>query len=392
MKTIYKHNLPRLYILKISHWFMLVMPIAVLFFQHNGLNLRDIFILQSIYSISIVAFEIPSGYFADALGRKNTLMAGAVAGFIGYATYSFSPGFIGFMIAEIILGLGQSMISGADSALLYDSLLVDNKQNDYLKYESRITSMGNFAEATAGILGGILAAYSLRYPYYGQTLIAFFAIPAAITLIEPETNQKRIEMGWRQITGIVRYSLVTNAELRWNILYSSIVGATTLTMAWFVQPWLIRADVSIKLFGVIWTLLNITVGVAAIYAYKVELKYGRKPTILAFSAVLGFCAIATGIIPHIWAIIFLSVFYIARGIVSPVLKDEINRITPSSMRATVLSVRNFTIRIIFSVWGPLYGWLSDKYSLMLALVMAGVIFFMLSGVSLFFLFRAKSPK
>ena len=390
MKNTYQHNLSRLYILKISHWFMLIMPIVVLFYQSNGLSIKQVFILQSIYSLSIVLLEIPSGYFADVLGRKNSLIAGAILGFAGYSIYSISAGFIGFMIAEIILGFGQSMISGADSALLYDSLLDDGKQDNYLKLEGRMTSIGNFAEATAGIIGGLLAAYSLRYPYYGQTLIAFTAIPAALTLIEPKINQNRIDLNWKQIIGIVRYSLIENVELRWNIIYSSVVGASTLTMAWFVQPWLIRADVKVESFGIIWTGLNLIVGVAAMYAYKTELKFGRKQVIIAFSIAIGLGFIIAGIIPHLWALPFFVIFYIARGIATPILKDGINRISPSNMRATILSVRNFTIRIIFSIWGPFYGWLTDKWSLMHALVIAGGIFFILSGLSLYFLLSTKS--
>lgn len=371
---------------------MLVMPIVVLFYQHNGLSIKEVFILQSIYSLSIVILEIPSGYFADVLGRKNTLIAGAILGFAGYTIYSLTYGFIGFMVAEIILGFGQSMISGADSALLYDSLLNDGKQDDYLKHEGRMTSVGNFAEASAGILGGLLAALSLRYPYYGQAIVAFIAIPAALTLIEPKINQDRIDLNWKQIIDIVKYSLFRNAELRWNIIYSSIVGASTLTMAWFVQPWLIRAKVDVGSFGIIWTALNLIVGVAAMYAYKTELKFGRKQVIIAFSIAIGLGFIIAGIMPHLWALTFFVIFYIARGIATPILKDGINRISPSNMRATILSVRNFTIRIIFSIWGPFYGWLTDKWSLMHALVIAGVIFFLLSGISLYFLLSTKSSK
>jgi MFS family permease len=101
---------------------MLVMPIVVLFYKENGLNVTQVFILQSVYSLSIVLLEIPSGYFADVLGRKNTISLGAILGFVGYAIYSVTSGFWGFFIAEVLLGFGQSMISGADSALLYDSL------------------------------------------------------------------------------------------------------------------------------------------------------------------------------------------------------------------------------------------------------------------------------
>jgi len=76
------------------------MPIIVLFFQENGLSMKEVFLLQSIFSIGIILFEIPSGYFSDVIGRKKTIILGCIFGFLGFSIYSFSYGFLGFLIAE----------------------------------------------------------------------------------------------------------------------------------------------------------------------------------------------------------------------------------------------------------------------------------------------------
>lgn len=380
-------NIIRLNIIKIAKWFMLIMPIVVLFYNENGLGMSEVFILQSVYSIAIVVLEIPSGYMADALGRKNTLVAGSILGFLGYVIYSFSFGFVGFLFAEIVLGLGQSLISGADSALLYDTLLDEKREKDYLKYEGRLISIGNFAEALAGIAGGFLASYALRYPYIAQAAVAFIAVPAAFTLVEPTSSKVKQKVNFSDIISIVKFSLVDNIQLRWNILYSSIVGAATLTMAWFVQPWMIRAEIPVEWFGVIWTVLNLSVGITAMFAYKIELYYGKFTTAATFTFTLALGYIASGFITGLWGLLFIFLFYLARGIATPILKDNINRITPSEMRATVLSVRNFVIRIIFAVIGPLYGWITDKLSLAHALVIAGIVFLLLASVSFVFFKR-----
>lgn len=178
-------NIARLYVVKISKWFNLVMPVVVLFYQDNGMGMQEIFVLKSIYSLAIVALELPSGWMADVWGRKKTLLLGAVLGSAGFLMYSFSYGFWAFVAAEIVLGAGHSFVSGADSAMLYESLKADKKPDRYVKHEGQITSAGNFAEALAGIAAGFLAAMSLRTPFYFQFAVATLAVPAAFSLKEP---------------------------------------------------------------------------------------------------------------------------------------------------------------------------------------------------------------
>ncbi len=69
---------------------MLIMPIVALFYNENGLDNFDIFLLQAIYSVSVAVMEIPSGYMADVVGRKKTLILGSVLGALGYLFYSMS--------------------------------------------------------------------------------------------------------------------------------------------------------------------------------------------------------------------------------------------------------------------------------------------------------------
>ena len=63
-------NIFKIHLLKAVMWFMVAMPIIVLFFQEHGLSLSEVMILQGIYSIAVALFEIPSGYIADVFGRK----------------------------------------------------------------------------------------------------------------------------------------------------------------------------------------------------------------------------------------------------------------------------------------------------------------------------------
>jgi MFS family permease len=380
-------NIYKLYLIKIAKWFMLIMPIVVPFYNSNGMSQFDIMLLRAIYSVAIVVLEIPSGYFADVLGRKNTLIIGSILGFVGYLTYSFSHGFAMFLVAEIILGIGQSLISGADSAMLYDTLAEQKRSKQYLKYEGRVISLGSFAEAIAGIAGGLLATHSLRTPYYFQTGVAFIAIPAAITLIEPARKKALEKLRFADILNIFHHVIVEDKPLRLNILFSSVIGASTLAMAWFVQPYFQVLNLPVFWFGVLWTLLNLSVGVTSMFAYKVDKKLGQTKTVFLIFSIIALSYIGVGFFQAYWAIAFLFLFYLARGVATPVLKDYINKMTDSSVRATVLSIRNFIIRLIFAGFGPLLGYFNDEYSLSFALKFAGALILITGAITMLFFIK-----
>jgi len=381
-------NILNLYLIKIAKWFNLVMPVVVLFYQDNGMGMQQIFILKSIYSIGIVVMEIPSGYMADVWGHRKILIIGTILGALGFIIYSFSHSFLYFAIAEVVLGIGFSCVSGADSALLYDSLKYDKKEGEYIKYEGIITSIGNFAEAFAGILAGLIAAISFRAPFYFQAMIACIGIPAAFLLKERRIVTEVAVASISDIVNTIRESL-KNKELRSAIMVSSFTGSATLIFAWFVQPFFKEAGLPVSLFGLLWTLLNLSVGMVSIVSYRIERFLGQRRTLLfiIISTALFFVLSAFNI--SLAGIAFLFLFYATRGVATPVLKDYINGYTDSKVRATVLSLRSFEIRIIFAIVGPILGYLTDHFSLKTALLTMGITYFIATMLGSIHLLRAK---
>ena len=382
-------NIPQLYIIKLSKWLMLTMPIVFLFYQENGLGTKELFLLKAAYSLAIVVFEIPSGYIGDSWGRKNAMLIGAILGTVGFGIYCVASGFYAFLVAEVTLGIGQSFISGSDSALLYDSLLDAQKEGDYLKAEGRLISVGNYAEAIAAPFGVMLAAASLRTPYFVQTVIAFSAIPAALMLREPLRNKLSAANATENMRAIISYTCIQNKPLLWNIIVSSVIGTATLAMAWLVQPLFVYFALPLAWYGIFIPALNLTTGTVSMYAHVFEKKMGFETTLFIIAIGVPLLYLAMGWFNATWALVFLFVFYIIRGVATPVLKNHINRVTPSEIRATVLSLRSLIIRLAFVVLGPVLGWYADTSSLSSAMLAGGVVFFVAALLSSF---RLLSPR
>jgi MFS family permease len=383
-----KHNIYKLYVIKISKWFMLYMPIVKLFYEENGLNNFQLLTLHAVYSITIFFLEIPSGYIADIWGRRKSLILGTILGCLGFSIYSATYGFWGFLFAELALGIGQSFISGTDSAMLYDTLIDIKKENQYLKYEGRITAAGNFAEATAGLIISalvFLGLSSFRISYYCQTLIAFTGIPAALLLVEPLSHKQLIPENRFYILKVIKHTLVDNIKLQRIVIYSSVIGFASLTMAWFAQIYFFETGLPESLFGILWTLLNATVGLGSYYAYKIEKKLKMKLSLILILFFFVSTYILLGFFTSLFAIGVLFIFYFARGLATPVLKEYINKITVSEIRATVLSIRSLLLRLLYSILGPLFGWISDVINLSTALIMGGITLMIMGSISLVFL-------
>lgn len=359
------------------------MPVVVLFYQDNGMGMQEIFTLKAIYSVAIVTMEVPSGWMADVWGRKKTLFIGSVLGAAGFFTYSFSHGFWAFAAAEIVLGVGHAFVSGADSAMLYDGLKASGKTDQYIKHEGRITSAGNFAEAFAGIIGGLLAAISLRTPFYFQFAVAAIAIPAAFTLKEPMIHSNEHIHSIKKLVGNIKTTLANNHNLRISILLSALTGAATLTFAWLVQPYFIAIGLPVEMYGIFWTGLNLTVGISSVFAHKVEVFFGKTRSLAGIILLVTLGYFLSGIVISFWGIGFLFLFYLVRGIATPILKNYINQYTQSEIRATIFSVRDFLIRIVFAVIGPLLGWITDNVNLESAFIMAGGIYFVSAAIVAF---------
>ena len=365
------------------------MPIVKLFYTENHLDDFDLFFLHAIYSAVIFLIEVPSGYMADIWGRKNSILLGLLLGITGFSIYSFTAGFWGFLIAEVALGIGEGFISGTDSALLYDTLLQQKKQEKYIRFEGRITGGGNLAEALAGVVVTLLALNTLREYYYLQTLLTAIGFTAAWFLIEPKVHTHEREISWKAIINIVKDTLWKNPVLSRYVVFSAIIGFSSLAMAWLAQIFLFQAKIPNHYFGIIWALLNGMVALGSILSHRIDNLLGRKLSLIyiLFFLSAGYFIASGTIAPY--GIVFLMIFYFARGTAHPILKDRIQTYTTSGVRATVLSVRSLIIRIMFALLGPVIGVITEKISLSFALLISGSIILIPGLFLIFSIYKKK---
>jgi hypothetical protein len=71
------------------HTVLFPVPIITIFWKdHIGMSLADIMLLQAIFSLAAVVLEFPSGYVADRLGHRTSLLLAAVLWVRGWLFYA----------------------------------------------------------------------------------------------------------------------------------------------------------------------------------------------------------------------------------------------------------------------------------------------------------------
>ena len=380
-------NIWKLYVIKGLRWFQLVMPIVIIFFQDNGLSLFEIMIIQATYSATVGVMEIPSGFLADVFGRRKSLILGSIFSFIGFSVISLSFGFWEFISAQLILGLAQSFISGSDTALLYDSLVETKQKDKYTKIEGRTYGIGNFSEAIAGVLGGLLAGISLRYPWYAQVAVAFTIIPISFSLVEPNVTEEKLKKSIKSVWNVVKFSLFENKWLKWLILLSSFIGIATLSAAWFAQPYFTSIEIPLKWFGVAWAFLNLSAGFSSMNTYRLHKKVSSNNLLFFLSGGIALSFVCLSFTNAYLGMFCLFSIFIFRGLATPTINNLINESTTSEKRATVLSIKSFCIRIGFAITAPILGWIADNYSLDNSFFILGITIGICSMLASYFLYQ-----
>jgi MFS family permease len=379
-----RQQITLLLIIRALRAFLLMIPVIALYWTNMGLSMQDIFLLQVMFSVAIVVLEVPSGYFADRFGRKYSLVIGMVFGTIGYLAYALAGGFWEFALAELLLAVSLSFISGADSAFLYDTLKQHNATDQHTRLEGQMLGLARISEATAAILGGLIASYySMSVLLYLQCVAMAVTVPLTLMLREPI-----IHIGGRarkDLRGALRYAMRENRTILHMNIFTGFVFSSGLLLVWMAQPYWQEIGVPLVWFGALWASYNLVTAFGSYIAHRLQRQLG-------FVWLFRLCAMMVGLVFIVLsfgigyaAVVVMSLAWLLRGIFHPIMLDFINQQTPSDIRATVISLNALYTRLIFAMLSPFVGYIADTWSLETAFLVSGLISGSLVLVSLLFL-------
>ncbi len=170
-------------------------PVITIFWKDEiGMSLSDIMLLQAVFGGAIVTLEFPSGYIADRLGYRLSLVAGAVFWLLGWIAYVQGTTFAAMVFAEVLLGIGLAFTSGSDSALLFVSLKATDQVRRYPRWEGTVRAAAQVSEAISSGVGGWLYSIAPRLPFWFEVPIAAanLGVVAATRAVPPADTGARM--------------------------------------------------------------------------------------------------------------------------------------------------------------------------------------------------------
>ncbi len=359
-------NIGRTLLLSFFESFLVIMPVAVPFFQSKGLSMQEVFALQALFGLVVMVTEVPSGYVADLIGRKRTLILGALFVGTGHSLLLNADGFWTLAMFETALGIGHSLISGADIAVLYDTeVALERGRNARRQVVGRLHAWRSFSEAGAGIACSIVFLWwSIAELVIVQVILGWLPFLLALRLTEPPVERLPTSIGHLgNMSRILRHLLMDNAVLRLTFLAICIWSLTTFYAVWLIQKLWEQDGVSLEHFGYLWAVLTVVAALAGRWAHKVEDAIGAPALLLMVGLlpVFGYLGLeAFGVVGGMVASI---VFFAARGLGLVVLTDAFNARVPGEFRATANSMASFGFRGAFVASGPLVGLSHDLWGM-----------------------------
>ncbi len=353
-------NIPLLYAFAFLRMTLFPMAIITLFWKDViGLSLTQILFLQSIFSLATLLLEYPAGYVSDRLGYRPALTIASFLGVVGWGVYSFAASFGQVLIAEILLGISLSFVSGSDSALLYESLKAEGKEQFYSRHEGRMNGFAQSGEALGALFAGLLYTTAPLLPFILQTGVWLLALLLTRTLRDPVRPVVATTSHLAEALRTARYVFRENRRLRATLLLNALLGLASFYPVWLIQPYMQHTRVPVAWFGPVWAGANLTVALCALASHRATTALGDRRMVLLFIILVGAGYLGLGLTGGMGGFFFYYLLTAMRGLRGPMMLHHAQSESPSANRAGILSLQALLFRIFFTISAPLVGMLAD---------------------------------
>ncbi len=340
----------------------------------RGFSVFEIGILESIFHVVSMCFEIPSGAVADAFGRKRTMAASEALMILSILGMLCSGTFWTVAAAIGISALSYNMASGTREALAYDTLKENGQEQEYDRFASMEMVIYRLGSATAVFCAGLALILGYRRAYLLDLGMRSVCLLLTLGLREPKLKEKEERNGNAKqdaerkgedskssesvseklkncVVESLRF-LRSHPETIGIIALNSLIGAVATLLLFFLQARLPVYGLKTGLLGPALFFMSVgaACGAKAITFFR---KKGYKSI-----AVISIC----GVLAAFGILYTKQPYLICLGGFLAAFSDDflevrtdvlLNEKIPSAQRATLISVCSFAFSVVMIFLSPL---------------------------------------
>jgi MFS family permease len=344
--------------------------------RQRGLALTQVALIDALFWVVAAFAELPTGAVADRFGRKASLVCGALLSCVGLLVYGLAPSFALLVLGSIMWAIALTFFSGADEALLYESLCEEGREDAYTKVTGRARAVRRAVMMVGSISGGLLASVWLGLPFVVAAVSQAVGLAVVVAMREPKTAQSH-SRATTSYGKIVRESLTALREhppLRFAVAYAAV-----LPIPWFLagvlllQPFAVSLGVPVALIGVLVLSVNGARMLGSLLAEQAA-RLGIRKVLVGAPMVLVACLVAIGLSRSLVSLVPIAVLCITTAAAEPMATGIIQRQLTDNVRATILSMQSLLFTLVLAGVEPAVAYVADTRALQPAyFVLAGAL-------------------
>ncbi|MGE0599755.1 MAG: MFS transporter [Dehalococcoidia bacterium] len=362
------------------YWFMrdfqLWIPVWIVFLTlDRGFSLTQVTFAEGLYLVGVLALEVPTGAVADRYGRSASMGLGAVVLGISILIFAFTSSFAILLASFMLWSVASALMSGADMALLFDTLKSAGRDSQYERLAGRGIALSWAGIGTATLFGAPVAALtSTRFTIFvGAATCLVLALVAFAIWEPPHARSDGRQPKYLTTIGSAFAEAWRTVDVRILILLAGSSFAALEAVHYLVQPFLLDRGVEVGVwFSGLQAVMLLTGLGGALLAHRAMARFGVKALVVG-PIVGALCYGFLATVPGMAAYAALPVIVAMSSLVEPIATGYINRRIGSEQRATVLSIVSMVRSLVMAFLAPVLGFATDQWGLSEAFAIGGAL-------------------
>jgi MFS family permease len=370
--------------------FTLYAPVAILYFSRVTGSYELGLSVFSVEMVSSSIFELPTGILSDFVGRRKTVVFGAISALVAGVFYALGFNYWYLFVGSIFAGLARSFYSGNNDALLHESLQEFNQEDEYAKYAGRADSSFQIALATSALLGGLIASWSFALLMWLSVIPRLVGVFISLRLIEPKTAKEKGEANIYNHFKEAVINFKNNWELR-SLGFASILSYGIGETLYQFQAAFIATLWPIWAIGFAKTASNVFAATGIRISALISKKIGFIRTLLVgsvYSRVINLMAL---IKPTIISPALMCTTSLAAGIGWIAEGSLFQKHFTNKQRATMGSLNSLASSLFFGLFALAFGHIADKLNPSRAMIVGEILLFSVIIIYLNIYRRSEKP-